>query len=67
MKATYEHLLLEWIAMKTQYIKHKKQWSAFITLNGLDIQEYGDNESEAKNNLINRISKSEFLLKGIKL
>jgi hypothetical protein len=53
--------------MKAQYIKHKKQWSAFMTLNGLDIQEYGDTEAEARQKLADRISNSKFLMEGIKL
>ena len=53
--------------MKAQYIKHKKQWSAFTTLNGLDIQEYGRTEKQAVEKLAKRIRESEFLLKGIKL
>jgi hypothetical protein len=53
--------------MKAQYIKHKKQWSAFTTINGLDIQEYGDTEKEAIQNLTDIIAKSGFLLQGIKI
>ena len=53
--------------MKTQYIKWKKQWSAFTTINGLDVQEYGDTEREARENLAARIANSEFMLKGIRV
>ncbi len=53
--------------MKAKYIKWKKQWSAFTTINGLDVQEYGDTEQAALANLASRISNSEFLLKGIRL
>lgn len=52
--------------MKAQYLKNKKQWTAFTTINGLDIQEYGDTEAKARENLANRIANSEFLLQGIK-
>lgn len=51
--------------MKAQYIKRKKQWSSFTTLNGLDIQEYGDTEKEAREKLAGRIANSPFLMKGI--
>lgn len=53
--------------MKAQYIKHKKQWSAFMTINGLDVQEYGDTEKQARENLANRIANSKFLSEGIKI
>ena len=52
--------------MKAQYLRYKKEWSAFTTLNGLDIQEYGKTEAEARQNLANRIANSKFLLEGIK-
>jgi hypothetical protein len=51
--------------MNAQYIKHKKQWSAFMTINGLDVQEYSNTEKEAREKLSIRISKSKFLLDGI--
>lgn len=53
--------------METKYIKHFKKWSAFTTINGLDVHEFGYTESASKQNLIDRISKSEFLQEGIKL
>jgi hypothetical protein len=53
--------------MNAQYINHKKQWSAFMTINGLDVQEYGDTEKEARENLSKRIANSPFLLQGIQL
>jgi hypothetical protein len=53
--------------MKVNYIAHKNQWSAFMTLNGLCIQEYGKTPKEAREKLADRISKSEFLLAGIKI
>lgn len=53
--------------MKAQYIKHKKKWSAYTTLNGIDIQEYGDTEKQARENLANRIANSKFLMDGIKI
>lgn len=53
--------------MKAQYIKHKKQWSAFMTINGLDVQEYGDTEKQAREKLADRIANSKFLLEGIKV
>lgn len=55
------------MGIKTNYLRHKNKWSAFTTLNGVDIQEYGDNEKAAKDNLTKRISKSEFLLSGISI
>jgi hypothetical protein len=51
--------------MKAQYIKHKKQWSAYTTINGLDVQEYGDTEKQAREKLADRIANSDFLLQGI--
>jgi hypothetical protein len=53
--------------MKTKYINSKKKWSAFTTVNGLDIQEYGNTEKEAMNRLTDRIASSNFLLDGLKL
>lgn len=53
--------------MKAQYLKNKKKWTAFMTLNGLDIHEYGQTEKEARENLANRIANSKFLLEGIKV
>lgn len=53
--------------INAQYIEHKGQWSAFTTLNGLDIQEYGDTEDEARKALIERIAASEFLLEGVEI
>lgn len=52
--------------MKTQYLEKKKKWTAFTTLNGLDIQEYGSTEKQAMQRLTDRISNSKFLLDGIK-
>lgn len=52
--------------MKVQFIRSKGKWSAFTTINGLDVQEYGETEQKARENLATRISKSDFLLKGIK-
>lgn len=51
--------------MKSTYIKWRKQWSAFTTLNGLDIQEYGNTEQEARQKLADRIENSKFLMEGI--
>ena len=51
--------------MNAQYIKHKKQWSAFTTINGLDIQEYVDTEQEARQKLADRIVNSKYLLDGL--
>lgn len=53
--------------MKTQYLKHKKKWTAFTTINGLDIYELGETEKEAMEKLAQRIANSTFLLKGIKV
>jgi hypothetical protein len=51
--------------MKAQYLRYKKQWTAFTTLSGIDIQEYGETEREARQKLAYRISKSSFLMNGI--
>jgi hypothetical protein len=53
--------------MKAKYLKNQERWTAFTTINGLDVQEYGETEKEARENLANRIANSEFLLKGITL
>lgn len=53
--------------MKALYIKHRNQWSAFMTINGIDIQEYGSTEKDARENLSRRIANSKFLIEGIKV
>ena len=53
--------------MKMQYLKHKKKWTAFTTINGVDIYELGDTEVEAMAKLHQRIANSDFLLKGTQI
>jgi len=53
--------------MKAKFIKHKNKWSAFTTINGLDVQEYGNSDKEAREKLATRIANSDFLLKEIKI
>lgn len=53
--------------IRTQYLKQKRKWTAFTTLNGMDIYELGDTEKEAIENLTERITKSKFLMEGLKL
>jgi hypothetical protein len=38
--------------IKTQFLKHKKKWTAFITYQGYDYYELGNTEQEAIDNLI---------------
>lgn len=52
--------------MYAQYLKNKKLWSAYMTVNGVDIQEYGNTEKDARRKLADRIASSKFLLAGIK-
>lgn len=51
----------------TQYLKNKRKWTAFTTLNGLDIYEIGETEKEAIENLTDIIAKSKFLTEGLKI
>lgn len=53
--------------MNAKYLKDKKQWSAFTTISGMDIQEYGKTEHDALSKLANRIALCPNLLKGIKI
>ena len=53
--------------MKTQFLKNKLKWTAFTTINGLDVNELGSTEKQAKEKLAKRIRESDFLLDGIKL
>jgi hypothetical protein len=53
--------------MNAQYLRYQKKWTAFTTINGMDVQEYGSTEREARQKLADRIANSKFLLQGIKL
>lgn len=46
-----------------KYIKHERAYSAFITFNCYDYQEYELDEHAAKVKLADRLSRSEYLLK----
>ena len=51
--------------MNSQYLRHQKRWTAFTTINGLDVREYGNTEAQARRKLADRIANSDFLLSGI--
>lgn len=55
--------------VKSHYMRKLKRpmWSAFTTLNRMDIREYGATEKEAREKLARRIANSDFLLEGIKV
>lgn len=40
--------------IKTKFIEHKQMWSAFITHQGYDYQEWGETEENAIHFLITR-------------
>lgn len=48
---------------KTAHIKDMKdgRWNCFITIDGVDYQEYGTTEEDAVNKMANRILCSEYL------
>lgn len=53
--------------MKAQYLKQKRKWTAFTTIGGLDIQEFGDTERQARENLAARIAKSNYLSENLRM
>lgn len=38
----------------TQFLQNKQQWTAFVTWRGMDIQEFGETEQNAKHFLLTR-------------
>lgn len=43
--------------IKTQFLQHKQQWTAFVTWRGYDLQEYGETERNAVLFLLERHAK----------
>lgn len=33
--------------IRTQFLRHKQQWTAFVTWKGYDLQEYGETKENA--------------------
>ncbi len=53
--------------IKTQHLKDPDEWTAFITVLGLDINTYGATESIAKERLMFKIYKDKNIQKAIKI
>lgn len=45
------------------FIESKKRWNCTLTLGGVDVNASGDDDNEAKTNLVNRLIGSSFFNK----
>lgn len=50
--------------MNSHYLRRKKKWTAYTTINGVDVYELGDTEKQARDKLANRIANSDFSFEG---
>ena len=55
MKDEKEKLRMELV--HTQFLENRQLWTAFVTWRGMDIQEFGETEAQARYFLIERHKK----------
>lgn len=57
--------------MKCLFLQHRKQWSAFMTIGGMDYQAYGDTDRDARTNIVDMVLRTpsilETFLNGLQL